>query len=403
MNILILCQKYSLDVKQSWLTDGLARELSKDHKVSVVFLDWTGQVETDFYKNIAGVDIHVYATKNKLASGRLGKILKWFIFPKIIVSKVLKDLAGIKLDLVINFSPALIMNPILNAYKKRGVQSYLVLWDFFPLYDSEFNLIPKPIKAVLKRIENYAYNRCDYIGAMSPKNVEFLKQNYSLLPENRLGVLSVWGPNDVLYRSAESYRAARTAQGFTDELVCVFGGQLVRGRGVNKVIELAQFAKAQEIPAVFYIFGDGPERENILLEVKHLGIQDMIVYMGMKPRDEYLQFVSSADIGLVFNSGAAEVPTFPSKSIDYLRAGVPILAYVEDASDFGVFLETRMRAGWSASPRNEQQLFQRFREVALMKADELLARGANGQQYYLQHMTVEIAAKQISSTYETNV
>ncbi|RJG09228.1 glycosyltransferase [Pseudomonas cavernicola] len=395
MNLLILCTKYSLEEGCSWLTDSLAEELVETHKVVVVCLDWSGQYKNDFHIVKNGVEVYVFSTQRKFFRGRFGKILKWFFSAASIAPSVRRIFKDFNFDLVVSFSPALIMKPLLKAYKKQGCLTYLILWDFFPIYDSEFGLIPKPLKPVLKFVENGAYNDYDRIGVMSPENLSFLKGNFKLRSETAAEVLSIWGPNNVMVRSSQKYMDARKSNDFCDDLICVFGGQLVRGRGIDKVIELAIYAKRQKISAKFYIFGDGPEREKILSDIIAYDVSDVVVYKGFKPRDEYIRFLVGADLGLVFNSGAAVVPTFPSKSIDYLRAAVPILAYVEDATDFGNILEGNIRAGWSASPSNNSKLFENFSAVAQMTREDLFLVGAQGQAWYLENMTVRKISSQL--------
>ena len=51
--------------------------------------------------------------------------------------------------------------------------------------------------------------------------------------------------------------------------------------------------------------------------------------------------VASCDVGIVATVANVDVPTFPSKTIDYLRAGVPVAASVEATTDFGEFVEAQ--------------------------------------------------------------
>jgi hypothetical protein len=46
-------------------------------------------------------------------------------------------------------------------------------------------------------------------------------------------------------------------------------------------------------------------------------------------------------VGIVATVVNVDVPTFPSKTIDYLRAGLPVTASVEASTDFDSFVETQ--------------------------------------------------------------
>ncbi|AIN57256.1 glycosyltransferase [Pseudomonas soli] len=395
MRVLVLCTTYSLSRGHSWLVDSLAEHLALKHEVVVVFLDWSGKIEAPCEVERAGVRVHVFPVQSKYYKGKLGIMLKWFFAARAIKAPVRKILSEQQFDLVLNFSPALIMDPLRKMLSARIARSYLVLWDFFPIYHYQLGLVPGLLAAPLRAIENSAYNNYDTIGVMSPRNLEFLKENYRLTSKTVAEVLYLWGPDAVFQRTAERYLQVRAQHDIGESLVCVFGGQLIRGRGIARVIELALFAKQNAIDAKFYIFGDGPERQRILDDLVSHGVEDSVLYMGFRPRDEYIEFLMGADVGLVFNSGDVEVPTFPSKAIDFFRAAVPVLAYVEDATDFGAILEGEIGAGWSASPSNQALLVEHFKAAAQAPRETLFSVGRAGQEWYVKHMTVSTISEQV--------
>jgi len=377
------------------LVDSLSEHLALKHEVVVIYLDWSGKTETPCEVQRGGVSVHVFPARSKYYEGKAGKLLKWFFAARAIKAPVKKILSGQQFDLVLNFSPALIMDPLRKMLDASIAKSYLVLWDFFPIYHHQLGLVPSILASPLHALENRVYNNYDTVGVMSPKNLEFLKSNYRLHSAVAAEVLYLWGPDEVSHRTPERYRQVRVQHGIDQSLVCVFGGQLIRGRGIGKVIELALFAKQSGIDARFYIFGDGPERQRILEDLARHGVDDIVLYMGFKPRDEYLEFLLGADLGLVFNSGDVKVPTFPSKAIDFFRSAVPVLAYVEDATDFGAILEREIGAGWSASPSNQHLLVEHFKAVAQAPREALFSAGHAGQEWYTERMTVSKISDQI--------
>jgi glycosyltransferase involved in cell wall biosynthesis len=399
MKVLLICTKYSVQEGSSWLTDSLAEELAKEHEVVVICLDWAATHKHDICFVQNGVKVNMLAMDKYYFKGVLGKLVKWFFSARWKFRSVDESIKNERFDLVVNFSPALIMNYFARKLKKHTGVVYLVLWDFLPFYDFEFGVIPKFLRGVFKFFENRSFNSCNKIGLMSPENSSFILGNYRLKRTVSPEILPIWGPNSILPRDHASYLAARKLNDVADELVCVFGGQLVRGRGIGKLIELARFSKVAKIPARFFIFGDGPQRDLILKDIHENGISDIVSYKGWCPRDEYLNFLKGADLGLVFNSGAAIVPTFPSKTVDYLRAGVPVLAFVEDATDFGHILEGTIKSGWSSSPLTAKKLLEDFSMIAGIERKKLLEIGAQGQTWYSSNLAVDkVAARLLMST-----
>ncbi len=391
----MLCNNYSLEYGHSWLTDSLAEELAGNNYMEVIFLDWAGRHKQYTLIRKNSVIIHVLPTDFYFFRGRLGKAIKWLFASRIYYFSIRKYLLKNNYDLIINFSPAMVMHPIYKSLIKKVKKSYLVLWDFFPIYHAQLGLVPPILTSILKNIETRACNGYQRIGLMSPKNLDYFRKHYVVGPHTSPEVLYLWGPNSVQHRDKKGYEAARKLEGIRDQLVCVFGGQLIKGRGIDKLIELAIYSKHKDIDAVFYIFGDGPERNSILDDMKTSGVSDIVIYKGFKPREEYLNFLKGADLGLVFNSGHVSVPTFPSKAIDYLRAAVPILAYVEDVTDFGEILEGKIKGGWSASPKSHSKLYSAFEHAYHLPTDQLFKIGSTGQDWYIEHLKVQEAARRL--------
>jgi hypothetical protein len=74
------------------------------------------------------------------------------------------------------------------------------------------------------------------------------------------------------------------------------------------------------------------------------------------PRTEYLSLISACDVGIVCTVTGVASSSFPSKTIDYLRAGLPIVAAVEPNSDYRGFL-SRWNIGISIPAGDPAALF----------------------------------------------
>ncbi|MDH1234836.1 glycosyltransferase [Stutzerimonas stutzeri] len=400
MNVLLVCTRFTLNNDDSWLSDVLAMELAKTHRVYVFFIDWAGKYHADFRTVRCGVEVYVFSTRRFYFKGILGKLVKWLLSSYIASKACLKAYNNIDFDLIVDFSPAITTRSIVKRFVSKGANGYLILWDFFPIYHYQLGLVPKILCSFLKKLEERAYNLHHRIGVMSDANLKFLTDNFHLYNGVNPEVLNLWGPNEVILHDFESYQLRRLANNIADELVCVFGGQLIAGRGVDHLLTLAIHAKNHALDVKFFIFGDGPERENILKEIARCDLKDLVFYMGSVSREEYIDFLVGADLGLVFNAGHVTVPTFPSKCIDYLRAALPMLAYVEDATDFGKVLECEMNAGWSASPSGDSCMLELFSLAASLPRNELRMKGLNGQLWYKSNMAVNVVAKRLVNSFD---
>lgn len=385
-NILILTTHYALDKNHSWLVDILAEEMAKNATVHVVFMDWKGSVDNGVYEK-NGVKIYSSNLIPLQGGGIIRKSLKWLFSGDICFYKYKEFVFNQEYDCVIAFAPVIVYRRILKKIKNKSKKSYLILWDFFPDYHSQLGLINKNLNFLFNFIEQKSYSLFDRIGVMSQGNIDYFKRNKKLYDNQTLEVLPLWGPrvNKLIQRKVVSKAYKKF----------VFGGQLIKGRGLDILIEVASYSMKTGRQAEFYIFGDGPERKYFENKVSELKI-DNIYFKGFVPRDEYFEFLISADVGLVFNSGHVTVPTYPSKAIDFYRAGLPILAYVEEATDFGDILEKEIGAGLCAKSSNKEKIFSKFDAIMDMSLDELFDMGSRGRKYFDEKLRVDhIACKLI--------
>ncbi len=119
----------------------------------------------------------------------------------------------------------------------------------------------------------------------------------------------------------------------------IFGGQIAEGRGIVEIIDAAKLAAAARPDLYFLLIGRG--RLEGLVQAYIDGGGNNLALRPSIPREDYLSLVSACDVGMVCTVEGVDVPTFPSKTIDYLRAGVPVAASVERSTDFGRFVVER--------------------------------------------------------------
>ena len=80
-------------------------------------------------------------------------------------------------------------------------------------------------------------------------------------------------------------------------------------------------------------------------------------------RNEFLSLLTACDIGLIATVPQVDSSSFPTKTIDYLRASLPIVAAVEAASDYRAFLD-RWQIGISLAAGDANALFAALTRVA---------------------------------------
>lgn len=342
-SVLMLCTKFGVSPDDRYLTNELADALAESgRKVLVVTLQWdaTPGAATTTRHMPSGVEALLIAPTRIDGFGRLiGDLSKWVGSSLGAAREFERRYAERRFDLLIAFSPLVTVFALLLVARGRVKRSYAYIVDFFPYHHANLGLLPRGLAVrIAVLFETFLLRRLDAIGCMSPLGVAFLKKNYCLARGQRAFVLPLWGdtgPGVEIDR-----KSIRNRYGLpTDRPIAVFGGQITEGRGVEDILSAAAIAADRRPDLIFLLVGRG--RLVSLVQQRISAGGSNIILLDAVPRDDYLQLVAACDIGIVATLANTEVPTFPSKTIDYLRAGLPIVASVEKTTDYGEFVTSR--------------------------------------------------------------
>lgn len=396
MNIVMLCTKFSLVENDPWLTNELADALQGEgHSVTVINVDWAAKADEPDRHLVTTTGVQVVSIAPWCLCSQvplLSQLVKW-AGSSLRVVKILREQVKEKpVDLLVGFSPAVTMAlPLLWQRFMGRARSYMVLWDFFPHHQQQIGLISsRAIFRVAKWVENSLIRYFDHVGCMSPANVAYLKKHYSLRARQQVHILPIWGKN-VPVTTIDS-REARLRAGLPlDRPVVIFGGQLVHGRGVEDLLDLARLAAQSGSHIHFLIMGSGT-LEGLVKEYLDEG-HGNLTWIARVPRDEYLNIAQACNVALVCTVRDVDVPSFPSKTIDYLRLGLPIIASVEKSTDYGDFL-AEQGVGVSVEAGQPSRLYACIEQVL---ADErwLAQMSRRGLQCMATYFSVDRVAAQL--------
>lgn len=223
-------------------------------------------------------------------------------------------------DLVIVFSPLIIFFPLLLFSRSIKICLY---FDFFPIHQIQLNKIDR-FKKVLYNIERYLFTKTIYgFGLMSDRNIEFAK-DYFIANDARLFKVPLWStktPTRTTYLKINQ----------NVKFKVFFGGQLIAGRNIPFLITFIKHIVSKYKNYEFNIFGSGVYES----EFKNLSNSHKdVIFHGKKSYDDFFIKIQDYDIGLVFTNLDTTIPSYPSKSLDMLCSGIPILGVSEESSDF---------------------------------------------------------------------
>ncbi|ATE62279.1 glycosyltransferase family 4 protein [Thauera sinica] len=388
MKVLMLCTRFSLEESDPWLTNELAESLQESgHQVTVVCLDWSAKEGTSVrLSTLAGVRvISLSPVLIRTPVAFVSKLLKWTLSSVSAYRSIRRFAHDEEFDLVIGFSPAVTMAlPLLAMTRRPKTKSFLVQWDFFPHHHRQIGLLSSRVAfAVARTAETLLMRRFDAIGCMSPANVEYLRAHYRLRDGQEVCVLPIWAKG-APFPEADRDVTRRRYDLPQSAPIVVFGGQLSQGRGLEDLLSTAAIAEECQSSLAFLVIGSGP-LESLVKAYVDEGHRNLI-WIPRVPRSEYLEIIRACDLSLVCTVRDVDVPSFPSKTLDYLRVGLPIVASVEKTTDYGDFLVSQ-GVGISVEAGRPRELLE---AIGCLAADQekLRAMGKRGPACFADNFEV---------------
>ena len=176
--------------------------------------------------------LHVNIGGNYFNTGTVEKGLTLLRLEKRYIKGISEKFAEASFDLVLYTTPPITFNNVVKFVKMRDhAVSYLMLKDIFPQNAVDMGMMSKRgIKGILyryfRRKEKKLYQVSDYIGCMSPANVEYVMEHNPEVDSAKVELL----PNSIIVRdmSVNQEKRDELRRRYdipTDKIVFVYGGE----------------------------------------------------------------------------------------------------------------------------------------------------------------------------------
>jgi glycosyltransferase involved in cell wall biosynthesis len=339
MRILMACLKFPTEPGCSYLTTDLAEALvAAGHEVEVLFIDWDATPTAAGLpaRQWNGVRIVRCTPQWVDGFGKLARHASKFVLTANRAGWLARERFDLsRFDAFVAWAPALTAAPLVGIARRAGIpRRLLFIWDFFPDHYREIGRIPPgPIEWLARAWEQRLMDQFTVLLPTLPQNADYLCNRFKVRPGQTVRVTPIW--TDVAPVPEAARAAVRRLHGLPEERpVAVFGGQLIEGRGFDQMLAAAAIGRARGSPLLFLFVGDG--RMTPMIEA---GAADNLCLLPAMPREDYLQLLGACDVGMVATVPGVTSFSFPSKTLDYLRAGLPVVAAVEPGSDFAALLQ----------------------------------------------------------------
>jgi len=147
------------------------------------------------------------------------------------------------------------------------------------------------------------------------------------------------------------------------------------------------------------LVGDGVEKERLQKLAAQMSLSN-VRFEGFVSRGSYPDLLNICSIGLVCLSPKNQTPVVPGKILGYMAAGLPIVAFLNSASD-GHAIIKNAACGVSADSGNIAACAAAMREL-LKRHDAFSEIGARGKKYAATHFSREGCVSKMESLLREN-
>ena len=388
MNVLFVTLVGINSIEDRGIYQDLLRQFrNKGHDVTIVTPVERRKGIAANYRQKDGVSIlqvkTLNVTKTNLIEKGVGTVLLEYQF----LSAIKKYLSTKKFDLVLYSTPPITFSRVIQFIKKRdNAKSYLLLKDIFPQNAVDLGMMKRDgiLHRFFQRKEKQLYKVSDYIGCMSPANVNYvLKHNpeisparVEVCPNSIEPVKEAAGKNDML-RSQYNIPAEAT--------LYIYGGNLGKPQGLDFLMEVLE-TNNNKPDRFFIVIGSGTEKQRLNDWFQSHPLSNAVMLDGL-PKVAYDQLVRSCDVGLIFLDKRFTIPNYPSRLLSYLENKMPVLVASDTNTDAGPIAEENGYGLWAE--HGDIDKFNALIDVFCENPELRKQMGERGYRYLMENYTVE--------------
>lgn len=390
MNILFLTMAKIADITESGIYTDLMRKFQNEgHHVYVIYPQERKTKLPTQLRIQNGIEILGVKTLNVTKTNIIEKGIGQLLLEHQFTSAINKYWGSINFDLVLYSTPPITFTNVIKYLKeKSSVNTYLLLKDIFPQNAVDLGLLTTTgFKGLLytffRKKETELYRISDYIGCMSPANVQYILEHNPEITPSRVEV----APNSYeipCHSNEVAHSSIRQKYNLPTELpIFIYGGNMGKPQGIPFLIKCLNAIK-DRTDCHFVIVGDGTEYQKLSTWFKEVAPKSVSLFNKL-PKLDYDALTNACDVGLIFLDYRFTIPNYPSRLLPYLIKSKPIIAATDPNCDVGTLAEQHNYGFYC--PSNSVSSF--VNAIDKMLVADIKIMGQNGYQFYLNNYTIE--------------
>lgn len=307
--------------------------------------------------DVDGVKLLKVKTLNIQKTNILEKGLGTLLIEKQYIKAIKEYFSGVEFDLITYSTPPITFTNAVKYLKKNNPNaiSYLQLKDIFPQNAVDIGMFGKKsaFNWFFRRKEKELYKASDFIGCMSPANVNYILEHNDYIEKSKVEV----APNSIELKEkvfeegqekAERYYIRKKYDLPTDKPIFIYGGNLGKPQGIDFLIKCLN-ANKNRVDCFFVIVGAGTEFPRLKAWYDNLNDNPCVKLMQGLPKEDYDMLVRYCDVGLIFLDHRFTIPNYPSRLLSYLECRMPVICATDVNTDIGKIAEENGYGFWCES------------------------------------------------------
>ena len=245
------------------------------------------------------------------------------------------------------------------------------------------------IIAVMEWIERRLYramNRITVIGESYRQHV--ISKG---IPSERVHLIPNWGPS-----LPPIIPDVRAELGWTDKFVITYAGSMSWAQDLATVVDAADLLRG-ESKIRFVIVGEGAQKAFLQDRARSLGLPN-VEFLPLQSRDRHLGILKASDVCLISLKKRFDSPSVPSKSLDMMACGKPILANVPVTGDLAGLIRDAA-CGVVVEPERPEVLADAILRL-FSEQDRGRVMGENGRAYLRTRLSLDHCLRQYETIFE---
>jgi glycosyltransferase involved in cell wall biosynthesis len=205
----------------------------------------------------------------------------------------------------------------------------LMIYDVYPDALHQMGILSG--RSILLRSWKKANKRifycADHIYTLTDGMAGLLSYYYEM---KNIRIVPMWSCNNFFRSVPRETNPFSIKNNLLNRFIVLYSGNLGGTHNIGVIPEIALRIKNQNV--LFLIIGDGDQKKHLTEEIKRLQLRNCLM-LPLQPSDIIPYSFASADIGIVSLGKKASSLSLPSKTFNYMSAGLPLLCIACDNSE----------------------------------------------------------------------